>query len=365
MRVPWTVVVVLLALAAPAYAQPWIKNTTGAWVHKGTVTISGSAFGTKGTAPPVVWDDASAASILDNWDGAWPDNNPKYDTTYRLPMRGIPLPHGRITRYIAGAHAEGLGPQAGTIVAFFKNRQFACFPSYTRSCYPAYTYVSWYQRADDKWAFGEDNNYKTFLVSAPDFGYAGPDYWYLAYNTPWPDSRTSGASYIFGADSSGVTVRFPDARGHRQWWDEAVNPMSGVWTKVEMEIKYTNKNDGYVKLWENGVLRVDYAGHTDAMPGTSRSEGIGGYARMYNRSSNWRYFADVYLDYSRARVVLGNAPTFSASTVRELQIPFAWSDTSISIAVNLGAFADGQPAYLYVVDPDGKVNEAGFPINDR
>ena len=281
-------ILLVLALPAAVHAQPSIASTSGQWSHKGVVTISGAGFGSKSAAEPVVWDDASTGNILDKWDGAWPENDPTYGTEYRAPMRGISLPHNRITRYIAGGHGVGLGPKDGTIVAFFKDR--------TITSYPAYTYVSWYQRADDEWVFGEDNNFKTFLVSGSSFGYAAPDYWYLAYNVPLPDSRTSGASYIFGADSSGVALRFPDARGHLQWWDEAVNPMSGVWTKVEMEIMYTTADDGYIKLWENGSLRVDYFGPTDNMSGSVRSEGIGGYARMYNQPTNWRYFADVYLD---------------------------------------------------------------------
>ena len=347
----------LLASALTANAQPTVTGSSGQWSHKSVVTISGSGFGSKSTAAPAVWDDASGQNILDKWDGAWPNNNPVYETTYRTPLRGIGLPHNRIARYIAGGHGEALGADAGYNVLVFKHRSVTSFP--------AYTYVSWYQRADDKWVFGDpavsDNNFKTFAVSAAPSPYTTPN-WYLAYNPPTPSSTTSPASYIFSYEETGPTLRFPDARGHDHWWGEAVNPMSGVWTKVEMEIKYTSENDGYVKLWENGVLRVDYFGHTDSMPGPLRTEAIGGYARLHGEPENWRYFSDIYLDYSRARVILGNAATFAASTVREVQIPTVWSDSSISVSVNLGAFKDGEPAYLYVVDENGSVNSEGLRI---
>ena len=49
---------------------------------------------------------------------------------------------------------------------------------------------------------------------------------------------------------------------HSHFWDGAVNPMSGRWAKVEIEAKYTNLNNGYFKLWENGVLKVNYVGRT-------------------------------------------------------------------------------------------------------
>src|ERR671911_419028 len=113
---------VLVACAATASAQSVISGASGQWSHKATVTVTGSGFGLKSHAAPVVWDDASTGNILDKWDGAWPENNPTYNIAYRAPMRGVSLPHQRITRYIAGAHGEGLGPRAGTIVAFFKNR---------------------------------------------------------------------------------------------------------------------------------------------------------------------------------------------------------------------------------------------------
>jgi hypothetical protein len=350
--------VVVIALCTAAEAQPVITTTSGSWLHKATVTVTGSGFGSKSTAGPIVWDDASGTDILEKWDGAWPSNNPAYNTNYRLPQRGIGLPHSRITKYIAGAHGDDFGADAGYNVIFFKTRTVA---------YPAYTYASWYQRADDAWVFAPasngNNNFKTFAYSIGTTPYELPNNWYLAYNTPLPDSRTSGASYVFGDDSNGLTLQFPDVNGHLQWWDEAANPMAGAWTKVEVEIKYTDQNDGYVKLWEDGRLLVDYVGRTDRLPGTMRTEGIGGYASQQNQPNNWRYFADVYLDYSRARVIVGNAPTFAASTIREVQIPASWSDSSISFSVNLGKFADGAPAYLYVVDANGSVNAVGTPIN--
>src|SRR3954471_11552706 len=86
----------------PSGSAPIVNSVTGSFNHKAAVTISGSSFGTKAQAAPVIWDDASAASIYDHWDGAWPDNNPTYETSYRLPQRGISLPHNHITRYIAG-----------------------------------------------------------------------------------------------------------------------------------------------------------------------------------------------------------------------------------------------------------------------
>ena len=145
------------------------------------------------------------------------------------------------------------------------------------------------------------------------------------------------------------------------WGGAGTHPMGGTWAKVEHILRISAGSDGRIQIVDNGVTRVDYSGVTDTSAGTTRTVTVGGYARGRN-SNNWRYFTDIYLDTSWARVILGNAPTFSASTRRELQIPTAWSSSSISVTANLGAFSEGQTAYLYVVDANGSVNAAGFPV---
>ena len=47
--------------------------------------------------------------------------------------------------------------------------------------------------------------------------------------------------------------------------------------------------------------------------------------------------------------------------MREVQVPTSWSATSIAVTANLGAFATGSTAYVYVVDPNGQVS-AGRPV---
>ena len=360
-RALW-IAIALLGSVAVADAQPSLTSTSGTWSHKGTIAISGSGFGAKASAAPVVWDDASGTDIAATWDGAWPDcsRNSAYNLAYRTPAevgRHIPLPHKHLTKYIAGAHhGPTPGPQCGYSVILWKTR--------TTTSFPSYSYISWYQRVDDNWRFGGDDNFKTFAYSQGSGPYNLPNNWYAEYNAR-PTSRTSGAAYHLNDDATGSpaqSLQAPDANGHSWWWEGAVNPMSGAWAKVEMELKYSNRPDGYIKLWENGVLKIDYRGATDRLPGSARTEGIGGYARNYPQTSNWRYFADVYLDYSRARVILGNAPTLEASTVREVQVPTTWSNTAIAVSANLGTFNVGQIAYVYVVDPNGQVNKAGLPI---
>ena len=75
------------------------------------------------------------------------------------------------------------------------------------------------------------------------------------------------------------------------------------------------------------------------------------------------YVDDVYIDTSWARVVIGDTSSWNTNTHREIQITSAWSANSISIAMNQGTFASGQQAYLYVIDANGNMNAAGYPIS--
>ena len=341
----------MLAGMVPALSAPVVQQVGGVLNHKDTITISGSGFGSKATAAPVVWDDATGSDISNSWDGAWPNTTPSYNTNYYSPMRGINPPHSHDARYIAGAHATSTGANSGYNVVVFKNISLQPFPFHI--------YASWYQRADTAWIFGGDNNYKTFAYSICCSPYEMPNNWYTAYGPPHPSSKTDSAQWLFTDD--GGSMSNPDVNGHNVWWDTAVNPMAGTWSKVEIAIKVTDQTNGYVKMWENGHQVMGYVGPTDKYPGTRRTIGIGGYARM-QEPSNWRYFDDVYLDTTLSHVVLADKPLLSQAKIIENQIPSSWSDGSITATVNLGQFTQGQTAYLFVVDSSGTPSVAGLAV---
>ena len=187
-----------------------------------------------------------------------------------------------------------------------------------------------------------------------------PNNWYAAYGPPHPGSTTDGAQWVINDDGS--SMQNPDTNAHSFWWNPAVNPMAGKWSKVEIAARLTNQTDGYVKVWENGQQVVNYAGATDKYPGTQRTIGIGGYARAQGFSGNWRYFDDAYVDTTLSRVVLADKPVLSQATIIENQIPSAWSDGSITATVNLGQFAQGQTAFLIVVDSSGTPSAIGLAV---
>lgn len=355
-----------------------ISGVSGTLTHGNSVTISGSGFGAKATAAPDTWDDCSGSDPAVLWDGYWPDQDPDFNIDYRAAQRSIPMPHSRISKYLCGCHYDNGGANAGFNVIFWKD--------YTYSSGDV-LYFNWKERIDDNWSFGlgspADDNFKTFDYSHGtepfelDSGVGAN--WYIEYN-PRPTSTSSGCTWHIvdddnDSDPNPYNLEFDctpfgggstcDANGHSWFWNAGVNPMSGVWRNMELEIRLTSWPDdstGYIKLWENGTLKIDYLGHTDGMDDTTRVVGLGGYARSQGSSNNWRYFADIYYDTTRSRVVLGNADTYTGCTRREPQIPTSWAAGSIAVNMQLGSFGNTDTAWVYVMDSAGAVNANGFEV---
>jgi len=77
-------------------------------------------------------------------------------------------------------------------------------------------------------------------------------------------------------------------------------------------------------------------------------------------NQTFAWFDDVCILSSRARVEIGNAPTWDDCTHREIQRHTSWGST-ITVTVNAGTFTEGTVVYLYVVDSAG-VPSNGYPV---
>ena len=345
------VMLVLSTLPLVAYAAPVVTGITGTVTHGTTVTVSGSGFGTKTTVPPLVWDNCSGTNVSTLWDGYWPNvaSNSTYNLAYRTPIRSVGLPHSHITKYMAGCHCESTGNNTGWNVMMWKD--------FSNIANGTIFYMSSYVRTDPSWngSLGSpaDNNFKTF-----DYSITGTPYtttngidgqWYLAYGPP-----TDLASPQWIVDA---TLPLPDQNGHNAWWGGGASS-TAAWVKTEYEFKISSGNDGYAKVWDNGVLVINYLGPTDWYNAgwtstNNRNISLGGYARAYGATTQWRYWADIYLDNTPQRSVICAGSSWGSRGRCEVQIPSAWSPSSITLIVNQGAFADNSTAYLYVVDATG------------
>jgi len=147
----------------------------------------------------------------------------------------------------------------------------------------------------------------------------------------------------------------------------------GQWNLMEI---FVDTNPGQIQAWVNGQKVHDVAGfefgHHSCVNGVVVSDGQfnGIQPRLWGLDGsglrNWAgetvEFSDYYADSTRARVEIGDAPTWAETRVREPQVPISWGADSIVVTLYRGQLNSFQGKYLYVVDANGEVNERGLLI---
>lgn len=323
--------------------------------HGQTVTITGLGFGLKPAAPPVMWDNATGpTSPLDIWDAAWPNQSWNVARNEQMArrgiIRGVQPPHARTGRYICGAHnldGHGSSANGGNAVVIWK-----AFPAQ----YPIDIYQSCWMRCDPGWTFSatNDNNLKGYKLAYTNSPATSPmagavDSITVGNPVGWNPTSISDTSIKYHIYGEIVPTHFGSVT-------DTANVMS-QWTKIEI-LWSVRATGGFIRVYENGRLADAFGVNIPDGPQSLRTVSFGDFARQNNFPSNWRYYTDCYLDSTFARVMLVSDGEFSGglgitegiASVRELQIPIAWSATSIQFQVNLGAFETSGSAQLYVVD---------------
>ncbi len=74
------------------------------------------------------------------------------------------------------------------------------------------------------------------------------------------------------------------------------------------------------------------------------------------------YLDDVYIDNTRARVELCTGMTWELRGECQPQPATSWDEVSITITINGGQWASGQTVFVYVLDADGVANDNGFGL---
>ena len=209
------------------------------------------------------------------------------------------------------------------------------------------------------------------------------------YNQKFGTMQTSESSFgkndvqIFG-------LLDKEGRGYHDlvagYGQSICNPCPGSWTTLRradirsewkhIEISLRNDTAWFKTLVDNAVSMNCTCSTPPYMRdmGASgpRSISIGAWFRYFaplSASSNyhgcdrcWVYFDDVYVDTTFSRVMLANNANYQKATIIEPQIPTAWSETSVTVTVNLGKLPGTGKAYVFVFDAENKHNTIGYPI---
>lgn len=192
--------------------------------------------------------------------------------------------------------------------------------------------------------------------------------------------RNSGDGPVGGGSISASAIMTPpqvsvstgsgQLSSHHQTLQKALTP--GTWHRVDGWTSVKDASTGYVdevKFWIDGVLvesRQQDGFQQTVFPPMQAVHFVSYMKNLNDAESPFSVQTDDhYVDFTQARIELGNAATFSKATHREIQKPLFWNNSQIEFSPNTGAFKEDESIYLFIVNADGSVNERGFPLNQN
>lgn len=322
-----------LAWTIQGNATPTITGVSGDITDGGTITIVGNEFGEKANASPLKWDNfegGSNGAPISGWSANYGDPGPVYSNENQRT--------GSTLNYKAEIKAGD-------------TRDYNCRLYYTPGSNLTKVYVSFWVRYDC--VEGVEQQVKT---------------WRLTDNYPYSEDA-SAAEFTYGENNARSYMAGASGCGTITEQNCGVYTQ-GVWTLMECEAQESTagKADGNLHIWKSqssGAISQELNSSTFKSRCSSDSHWLsaifGQYAALTSGQSVTLYFDDIYIDNTWARVVFGDSRNYDSCTIREMQIPSEWSPNSITIKINAGSFAEGESAYLFVVDAEGNVS-GGYPI---
>jgi hypothetical protein len=195
---------------------------------------------------------------------------------------------------------------------------------------------------------------------------------WIAYNSNWEDRAYLSTAYN-SCESGGFRMH-RSQNTDESYLKVAGANMSGEWVRFESYLKQSSVG-GSDGAWRQTAYRptlgtptkevinkANYLMRTTSDNWTKWTFG-GAYWDMCGSSDTGTIdIDDFYMDSTQARVEVCNASTFSASTKCELQLPTAWSDSSITATFKKGQLTGSTTGYVYVINAVGSVNAQGFAI---
>ena len=341
---------------------PSISSVLGAISHGSSVTIAGTSFGTKSHAGPMLWDDFDSGTN---------------GSAVAGPSGGTqPLIHqGNLASYSQWKRGGG-GDISSRSIVFSNSSPKANSSRHARATFSSNSY----------WGLNLNVPYNQFTTGNELY----ISFYYRFTKTGAAFGRQTKAWIAYppsGGDKAYWTNSFGTCQSGDYWRTHATEPVEE--RSLNPNLSATGIDGEWVRfvsyLKQSGAGVANGAWHQAAWRpslGTPAKHAVtlNNY-KMRNTSENWvewtfggAYYSmcssantatidvdDFYMDNTQARVEVCNAPTYSASTKCELQIPTAWSDTSITASLKKGYLAAGT-AYVYVINAAGSINAAGFPV---
>ncbi len=309
---------------------PAISSVSGDISNGQTVTISGSGFGSKTQAGPLIssYDDANTA-----------------DNFYSMGVGSAPggswRSYGSVSIQTSDKRSSNYQNEK-YVRTDFNDGNYHFLRAYTSG---SSFYVSFWWRTTQSISQPSGGNAKFVLL--------------------WPQGTGGSASHIQEAfwGSPVNVIRSAQDNGGSPYddWTNMI-PSSPFTTWHHMEIMadasswWSTQDYEHTRTW--GGFNLGSFSSPEWRFGHGTGGGSGGYIEI----------DQVYIDDTKAHVFIsdkssmGSWSTYSGKAHTEIQVPSAWSGSSISFTLNQGSFFDGETVYLYVVDENGEINADGYPI---
>jgi len=322
---------------------PNISSISSEIAHNVEVTISGNNFGTKNPVAPLIWEDFELGSNNEDLIG-WnlTGNHPQYsDTIVRNAQSRL---SGRMNT-VGESWNSGAYRRIG----------------HKRKIYSSMNFYIQRVTGVPSW------NIKMFRMTAgvPGYNNGEPS---MSITLNHPTYGGNVGNYVGGSQR-------PNQTGMGEWSELS-------WQRWEYYLKISDPIEtptGTMHFWSDGEKRIYWDEILTMASGASQVDGDYAYIDSFvlpfyaaNSSSTSSgdgpneyniYYDDIYVDNTLARVEICSEENWHGKRNCEIQIPFAWSNSSITFTAKQGNFAEGEFAYLYVVDETGTVNENGFEVN--
>jgi hypothetical protein len=220
----------------------------------------------------------------------------------------------------------------------------------------------------------EDTTWGGNVLGSPCYG--GEIFFYSSY---YPSrDRFAANQTLDGGLQGGVRTPNGTSAGKRDegWVGDAWSGNGTVlpipehtWVQVEEYYRLADvgQANGEHVTWVNGNLQFNrHTIQTETKTGQKLNcsylvIGMDYYINPASTNGPSVWYDDHYLDTTRARLVLANAATWSASTIRSPQPATSWSTSGVVAQFKPAGFASGTDAWLYLIRADGSVS-AGWKI---
>jgi hypothetical protein len=334
-----------------------IADVSGTMLDGSALTITGSSFGTKAVAAPVLFDNFENATVGSNLPGRVPPIGTaaayqQFDPiggAASIPKISSARPYGgtKHARMDYPTNSTGIFPKLANNVGHMNEVYIAFWAYHSRYAGTGSvgSFIFKWNRAG----------------GGPDPYSANPRFYETIRAGTYPDMTWVDRGYV---TATGTT------------WDQNLPNYSGAneqdgdrWNFIEYFYKLSTPGvaNGEWRKWVNGIacttsganqMTRAAADSQDIQFVISCFDGLDSYAA----GSGFYLDLDCYwIDSTRQRVVVGNASTWAACTRKDPQPASAWADGSITVTANLPNYASGTTVYFYVIDASGNpINANGF-----